>query len=119
MAYGGRLNGVAYPDVFYVGTMNGKIFIDLHDGADGFPDRSSGLPGIQVNGITGDPNNPMIAYAGINNFIIPVLALTGAENLLNRMALSPWLGFLKGLLITLLLAFFVSLCTRKRISCRT
>jgi predicted acyltransferase len=63
--------------------------------------------------------NPMIAYAGINNFIIPVLALTGAESLLDRMAVSPWLGFLKGLIITLLLAVCVSVCTRRRIFWRT
>jgi len=63
--------------------------------------------------------NPMIAYAGINNFIIPVLALTGAERLLERMVVTPWLGFLKGLIITLLLALCVNLCTRKRIFWRT
>jgi len=63
--------------------------------------------------------NPMIAYAGINNFIIPVLALTGVGTLLDRMVVTPWLGFLKGLIITLLLALCVSLCTRKKIFWRT
>jgi predicted acyltransferase len=63
--------------------------------------------------------NPMIAYAGINNFIIPVLAVTSGINLLNSMAITPWLGFLKGLIITLLLALFVSLCTNKKIFWRT
>jgi len=63
--------------------------------------------------------NPMIAYAGINNFIIPVLALTGVGTLVDRMVVTPWLGFLKGLIITLLLALCVSLCTRKKIFWRT
>ncbi|MBU2446590.1 MAG: DUF5009 domain-containing protein [Bacteroidetes bacterium] len=63
--------------------------------------------------------NPMIAYAGINNFIIPLLAVTSATQLLDWMAVSPWLGFLKGFIITLLLALFVSLCTKKKIFWRT
>jgi predicted acyltransferase len=63
--------------------------------------------------------NPMIVYAGINNFIIPVLALIGVEKLLDRIVVTPWLGFLKGLIITLLLAICVSVCTRKRIFWRT
>lgn len=63
--------------------------------------------------------NPMIAYAGVNNFIIPILFLTGLMNLLNLMAVTPWLGFLKGLIITLLLAWFVRLCTQLKIFWRT
>lgn len=63
--------------------------------------------------------NPMIAYAGVNNFIIPILSLTGLMKLLNMMAVTPWLGFLKGLIITFLLALFVSLCTRLKIFWRT
>ncbi len=63
--------------------------------------------------------NPMIAYAGVNNFIIPVLSLTGLMSLLNTAAVTPWLGFLKGLIITFLLALFVSLCTRLKIFWRT
>ncbi len=63
--------------------------------------------------------NPMIAYAGVNNFIIPVLYLTGLMSLLNSMAITPWLGFLKGLIITFLLSLFVSLCTRLKIFWRT
>lgn len=63
--------------------------------------------------------NPMIAYAGVNNFIIPILSISGLMSLLNSMAVTPWLGFLKGLIITLLLALFVSLCTRLKIFWRT
>jgi predicted acyltransferase len=63
--------------------------------------------------------NPMIAYAGINNFITPVLALTGLGGLLSRFASTPWLGFGKGLFITLLMALAVSLLTRRKIFWRT
>ncbi len=63
--------------------------------------------------------NPMIAYAGVNNFIIPSLSVTGLMGLLNAMAVTPWLGFLKGLIITVLLSLFVALCTRLKIFWRT
>ncbi len=63
--------------------------------------------------------NPMIAYAGINNFITPVLALTGGGTLLNRVATTPWRGFLKGLVITLLMGLTVDILTRKKIFWRT
>ena len=63
--------------------------------------------------------NPMIAYAGINNFITPLLALTGGATLLTHLATTPWLGFCKGAIITLLMALTVSLLTRKKIFWRT
>ena len=63
--------------------------------------------------------NPMIAYAGINNLIVPVLVLTGVNTWLVRFATSPWRGFWKGACITLLLALAVSFLTRKKIFWRT
>jgi predicted acyltransferase len=63
--------------------------------------------------------NPMIAYAGINNLVIPLLCITGANNLLSMMATTPWLGFLRGAIITLLLALSVSAFTKCRIYWRT
>jgi predicted acyltransferase len=63
--------------------------------------------------------NPMIAYAGINNFITPVLALVGADTLLTHLATTPWRGFWKGAIITLLMALTVSFLTRKKIFWRT
>jgi len=63
--------------------------------------------------------NPMIAYAGINNFIIPVLALTGLNGVLTSFATSPWRGFWKGVIITLLMALTVSFLTRMKIFWRT
>ncbi|HZQ45652.1 MAG TPA: DUF5009 domain-containing protein [Verrucomicrobiae bacterium] len=63
--------------------------------------------------------NPMIAYAGINNFIIPVLALTNASKLLSKFDTTPWRGFWHGLIITLLMAVTVSFLTRRKIFWRT
>jgi predicted acyltransferase len=63
--------------------------------------------------------NPMIAYAGINNFITPVLALVGADKLLTQFATTPWRGFWKGAIITLLMALTVSFLTRRKIFWRT
>ena len=63
--------------------------------------------------------NPMIAYAGINNFITPVLTLTGGSVLLARFATTPWRGFWKGVIITLLMAITVSFLTRRKIFWRT
>jgi predicted acyltransferase len=63
--------------------------------------------------------NPMIAYAGINNLVIPVLAFSSLDRVLDAFATTPWLGFVKGTIITLLVALFVSLCTRFKIFWRT
>jgi predicted acyltransferase len=63
--------------------------------------------------------NPMIAYAGINNFTIPVFALTGVAAVLDRFATSPWLGFGKGAIITLFTAVTVSFLTQRKIFWRT
>jgi predicted tellurium resistance membrane protein TerC len=63
--------------------------------------------------------NPMIAYAGINNFIAPVLALSGMNELLSKFVTSPWRGFWNGLFLTLLMAVTVSFLTRKKIFWRT
>ncbi len=63
--------------------------------------------------------NPMIAYAGINNFVTPLLALTTASQWLARFVTTPWRGFWKGVLVTTLMALAVSFCTRRRIFWRT
>jgi len=63
--------------------------------------------------------NPMIAYAGVNNFITPLLALTGAAGWLDRWADSPWRGFARGLFVTLLMAIVTSFLTRRKIFWRT
>jgi cellulose synthase/poly-beta-1,6-N-acetylglucosamine synthase-like glycosyltransferase len=72
----------------------------------------------------------MIAYAGINNFITPVLALANSflvyvlvkakvPNFIPAIEMTPWRGFCKGAIITLLMALTVSFLTRKKIFWRT
>ena len=63
--------------------------------------------------------NPMIAYAGINNLVLPALVLTGVDKLLSGMEATPWLGFVRGAIITLLLALSVSAFTKRKIFWRT
>jgi predicted acyltransferase len=63
--------------------------------------------------------NPMMAYVGFANFIWPILALTGLEQIFIMLTPTPWLGFLRGVFYTFLIAFAVSFCTRKRIFWRT
>jgi hypothetical protein len=63
--------------------------------------------------------NPMIAYAGINNLVLPVLALSGVDKLLSGLEATPWLGFVRGAIITLLLALSTSFFTKQKIFWRT
>jgi len=63
--------------------------------------------------------NPMIAYVTMANLILPILALTHIQPLLDRTFGSPWLGVLLGALETLLLACIVSIFSSRRIFWRT
>src|SRR5581483_1189237 len=60
--------GPASDQIFYVGTQQGHVFMTTNNGADAWPDRSSGLPlGVPINSITVDPTNSLIAYATMGN----------------------------------------------------
>ena len=63
--------------------------------------------------------NPMIAYVGFANVIWPILALTGLETIINNLTENPWIGFLRALVYTILLAMGVAYITRKRIYWKT
>jgi predicted acyltransferase len=63
--------------------------------------------------------NPMIAYVAGNVLILPILSLTSLNLLLNAMVVSPWLGFLKGVIFTLLVAFVTQFFTKKGLFWRT
>lgn len=63
--------------------------------------------------------NPMIAYIGGSNFIMPVLALTSISAIMNYLLINPWLGFLKGLIFTLLVAMTAGFFTKKKLFWRT
>ncbi|MGE5352902.1 MAG: DUF5009 domain-containing protein, partial [Acidobacteriota bacterium] len=63
--------------------------------------------------------NPMIAYIAGSNFIMPVLAMTTLSTLLNYLLINPWLGFLKGLIFTLLVALTAGYFTKRKLFWRT
>ncbi len=60
--------GPSAPDAFYVGTQQGRVFVDLNDGAQGYPERDAGLPREPIEGITVDPTNASIAYVMMGGF---------------------------------------------------
>ena len=72
-----------------------------------------------INLLTENGQNPMIAYIAGSNFIMPILALTGLSTILNYLLINPWLGFLKGLIFTLLAALVTSFFTKKKIFWRS
>jgi len=63
--------------------------------------------------------NPMIAYLGIRNIIPPLLVPTGLNALLERLTPTAWLGVLRGVAKTALLAWIVKQFSRRRIYWRT
>ncbi len=63
--------------------------------------------------------NPMIAYVGGSNLIQPLFGLTGLSIVLEKLTPTPWLGFLGGCFITLLVALMVRFFTRRGIFWRT
>lgn len=63
--------------------------------------------------------NPMIAYLSGSHILMPILAITGLSSLLNYLLINPWIGFLKGLIFTLLAAIITSIFTKKKIFWRS
>ncbi len=63
--------------------------------------------------------NPMIAYVAGSLFIMPVFALTGFNSLFNLLLINPWLGFLKGLIFTFLVALMAAFFTKRNLLWRT
>lgn len=63
--------------------------------------------------------NPMIAYIAGSNFVLPVLVLTSLNTLLAYLQINPWLGFLKGVIFTLLVALLTAFFTGRKIFWRT
>ena len=64
--------------------------------------------------------NPMIAYTAAAFLITPVLTLLHLTPLLNRLgAVSPWMGVLRGVIMTAAVALVTALFTRRRIFWRS
>jgi predicted acyltransferase len=63
--------------------------------------------------------NPMVAYAAMDNFTVPLLTLIQVEGIIQILSKSPWIGVLCGIFITFLTAFATSIITKKKIFLRT
>ena len=70
--------------------------------------------------LAGNGQNPMIAYVGFANFLWPILALSGLSAFFDQLtSSSPWLGFFKGCIYTLIVASGVYLLSRNKIYWKT
>lgn len=69
--------------------------------------------------LMGNGQNPMIAYVGMMNLVYPVLGLTGLDIIIQTFTSAPWVGFLRGLVYTIILAWIVAIFTRKGIFWKT
>ena len=72
-----------------------------------------------VNLLIENGKNPMIAYVAGNIVVLPILSITSLTTLLNTMTVYPWLGFVKGVLFTTLVALVTSYFTKKNLFWRT
>ncbi len=63
--------------------------------------------------------NPMIAYVGFANFILPILVLIHLESWIVENTLRPDLGIIRGVAYTLLLAYVVRFFTKRKLFWRT
>jgi predicted acyltransferase len=72
-----------------------------------------------INTIIENGQNPMIAYSAGGNLVMPLLGITAISPLLNYVFYTPWLGFIKGCILTALVAIATSIFTKKRLFLRT
>jgi predicted acyltransferase len=63
--------------------------------------------------------NPMIAFVSMSVLISPIFALTSLADLVETLTAIPWLGFVRGLFYTSLVAGVVAMLTRHGIVWRT
>ncbi len=63
--------------------------------------------------------NPMIGYLAFANLLWPILELNGWSLQIEALTNTPFLGFLRGLSYTIIIALFVSLCTRLKLFWKT
>lgn len=57
--------------------------------------------------------NPMVAYVGFMNLLLPVLMLTGLADWIAAWTATPWSGALRGLIYTLMVAWITAVMARK------
>jgi predicted acyltransferase len=62
--------------------------------------------------------NPLVAYAGVQSLLAPLLALSGAGALIERFTMAPWWGVFRGGAYTLVLAWVTARLSRWRLFLR-
>ncbi|MBP6672543.1 MAG: DUF5009 domain-containing protein [Bacteroidetes bacterium] len=72
-----------------------------------------------INLLIDNGRNPMIAYVAGSVVVLPLLSLTGISELLNMLIVSPWLGFIKGVIFTMLVALTAAVFSKKGLYWRT
>lgn len=63
--------------------------------------------------------NPLIAYIAGSTLVLPLLAVTHLNALLDVLSATPWLGFVRGLVFTSLVALVTSFFTKRHMFWRT
>jgi hypothetical protein len=63
--------------------------------------------------------NPMIGYVANGMLLLPLLALTTLKDRSERLMPPPWPGFVRGVLLTLVIAYVVRFFTRRRLLWRS
>lgn len=63
--------------------------------------------------------NPLVAYAGVNSLVPPVLGITRLDSVLAALTQAPWLGVVRGAFHTYLVALASSFCAKKKILLKT
>lgn len=72
-----------------------------------------------LNVLIDNGQNPMLAYAGGTNLLTPLVMLTYIDSFLTMVFHTPWLGVIKGIIVTGILALIVNIFTRNKIFWRT
>lgn len=81
-----------------------------------FFDMSSQQGWFKMTGafLAANGRNPMVAYVAGNLLLLPILNLTGAVEWLNLLSVNPWLGFVRGIVFTSIVAIVTWFFTNKK-----
>lgn len=72
-----------------------------------------------VNWLIEFGQNPMMAYAGGTNLLNPIVTMLFLDELFKPLIINPWIGVIKAVIYTLILALIINYFTRKKIYWRT
>ena len=63
--------------------------------------------------------NPLVAYAGVQSLVPPILGMTGLSSVIEKITATPWLGALRGAFYTWLVATVGAFLARRGILLKT